>query len=119
MDRITLAGMSFFVHVGHTAAERKVGHHLEVDIVMDTDTSRAGATDALADSIDYARAYRVLRETLEGKEMNLLEAVAERAADALKPLGASRVVVRVRKREPPIPHGRAAYAEVEIERRFR
>lgn len=118
MDKITLKNVSFYTHVGCTAEERRVGQHLELDVELHTDLHRAGESDDIKASIDYAQVYRALAAAVSGREQFLVEAIAERAADALKPFGAKRVVVRVRKAAPPFPDGRAEFAEVEIVREF-
>lgn len=82
------------------------------------DLRAAGTTDDLARSIDYAAVYRAVETAVAGREQYLIEALAERAADACKAFGPARVVVRVRKPAPPFPDGRAQYAEVEIAREF-
>lgn len=115
-DRITLRNMRFFTHVGCTSEERHVGQHLEVDVEFHLDLREAGENDRIASTINYADAYRLLRGAIENVEANLLETIAERAAAAIKPMGARSVVVRVRKQAPPIPGAHADYAEVEISR---
>lgn len=116
MDRITLRNMRVFTHVGCTVDERRVGQHLEVDLEFHLDLRPAGTTDRIAESIDYARAHQLVKDAVEGFEANLLETIAERAASALQGLGASRIVVCVRKPAPPIPGGHADHAEVEVSR---
>lgn len=115
-DKITLRNMRVFTHVGCSAEERRVGQHLELDLEFHLDLQPAGTTDRIVESIDYARAHQLVKEAVEGFEANLLETIAERAAAALQGLGASRIVVRVRKPAPPIPGGHADHAEVEVHR---
>lgn len=116
MDVIRLRNMRLYTHVGCTSEERRVGQHLEMDLEFELDLREAGTTDRIGASIDYAVAYRRVREAVEGLEANLLETVAERAAAALLDLGARAVVVRVRKPTPPMPGAYADFAEVEIRR---
>lgn len=115
-DRVTLRNLRVYTHVGCTAEERRVGQHLEVDIEFRLDLREAGTTDRIGASIDYAAAATRVRDAVSGIEVNLLETVAERAADALHALGAREIVVRVRKPSPPIPGAHADFAEVEIHR---
>jgi dihydroneopterin aldolase len=117
MDRITLRNIRVFTHVGCTAEERRVGQHLEIDIEFHLDLRGPGASDKISDSIDYAKAFALVQKAVAGLEANLLETIAERAADSIADLGAPEVVVRVRKPAPPIPGGHADFAEVEIRRR--
>lgn len=116
MDKITLRNMRVFTHVGCSAEERRVGQHLELDLEFHLDLRPAGTTDRISASIDYAQAHQLVKAAVEGFEANLLETIAERAAAAVKGLGAARVVVRVRKPAPPIPGGHADFAEVQVER---
>ncbi|HWH09412.1 MAG TPA: dihydroneopterin aldolase [Candidatus Thermoplasmatota archaeon] len=114
MDRVTLRNMRVFTHVGCSAEERRVGQHLEMDLEFHLDLR--DVRDRISASVDYALAHRLVKEAVEGVEANLIETVAERAAEAVKGLGAQRVVVRVRKSAPPIPGGHADHAEVQVER---
>lgn len=116
MDRITLRNMRFFTHVGCTAEERRVGQHLEMDVEFHLDLRGPGASDRIGETINYAEAYTRLRDTLENKEAQLLETIAQSAADALAGMGQQETVIRVRKNAPPIPGAHADYAEVEIRR---
>lgn len=116
MDRITLRNMRVFTHVGCSSEERRVGQHLELDLEFHLDLKPAGTTDRISESIDYAKAHQLVKDAVEGFEANLIETIAERAAAAVKGLGAQRVVVRVRKPAPPIPGGHADHAEVEVVR---
>jgi 7,8-dihydroneopterin aldolase/epimerase/oxygenase len=114
VDRVSLRNMRVFTHVGCTAEERRVGQHLEID--FDAFLDLAGAGDRIGATLDYAEAYRRIRAAVEEKEANLIETIAERAAQALLALGPREVVVRVRKPAPPIPGAHADFAEVEIRR---
>jgi len=117
MDAIRLRNMRVFTHVGCTSQERDVGQHLEMDVEFRLDLREAGTSDRIGATLDYATAYRRVKEAVENREANLLETIAERAAAALLAMGAREVTVRVRKPAPPIPGAHADYAEVEIQRR--
>lgn len=116
MDAIRLRNMRFFTHVGCTAEERRVGQHLEMDLEFRMDLRKAGESDRIDATIDYADAFARVRDAVERVEANLLETIAERAAAALLDMGVPEVVVRVRKPTPPIPGAYAEHAEVEIRR---
>ncbi len=115
-DIIRLKGLRFFTHVGCTVEERKVGQYLDIDVEMMLDLREATSEDAIAKSLDYSEAVRVIGRAIAGREANLIETLAERAATAVLGLGADEVVVRIRKPAPPMPVGHAEYAEVEIRR---
>ena len=96
-----MEGMAFFGRHGVFPAERELGARFTVDVALEGDLSTAGRSDRLEDTIDYARAYGLVREVVEGDSCHLLEAVAERIAGRLLELPrVERATVRVRKRPP-------------------
>ena len=115
VDRILMDGMAFFGRHGVFPAERELGARFSVDVELEGDLRAAGASDRLEDTIDYARAYDLVREVVEGEPCHLLEAVAQRIADRVLQLpGVSRVTIRVHKK-PPLP-GEFRAVAVEITR---
>lgn len=101
MDRVLMKGMAFFGRHGVFPAERELGARLTVDVELEADLSRAAVSDRLEDTIDYAHAYQLVREVVEGEPCHLLEAVAERIASRLLQLDrVQRATVRVNKRPP-------------------
>jgi dihydroneopterin aldolase len=101
MDRLLLEGMAFFGRHGALPAERELGGRFGVDVALEADLGQAGLSDRLEDTVDYVRAYEIVREIVEGEPCSLLEAVAERVAGRLLELQrVERVTVRVSKRPP-------------------
>jgi dihydroneopterin aldolase len=101
VDRILMEGMAFFGRHGVFPAERELGARFTVDVELEGDLRAAGASDRLDDTVNYARAYELVREVVEGEPCHLLEAVAERIAGRLLQLPrVERATVRVRKRPP-------------------
>lgn len=101
LDRLVMEGMAFFGRHGVLPAERELGARFRVDVEMYADLSEGAASDRLDQTVDYARAYELVRQVVEGEPCNLLEAVAGRIADRL--LALERVEsarVRVSKRPP-------------------
>jgi len=93
--------MVFFGRHGALPAERELGARFGVDLVLDADLGPAGLSDRLEDTVDYVRAYEIVREIVEGEPCRLLEAVAERVASRLLQLQrVERVTVRISKRPP-------------------
>ena len=115
VDRILMDGMAFFGRHGVFPAERELGARFSVDVELEGDLRVPGATDRLEDTIDYALAYDLVRQVVEGEPCHLLEAVAQRIADRLlKIQGVTRATIRVRKK-PPLP-GEFRSVAVEITR---
>jgi dihydroneopterin aldolase len=101
MDRILMEGMAFFGRHGVFPAERELGARFTVDVELFGELSEAARSDRLDSTIDYARAYALVKEVVEGDSCHLLEAVAERIAGRLLALPrVERAVVRVRKKPP-------------------
>jgi len=117
-DRIVLTGLTFYGYHGVHPEERALGQRFVVDLALDLDLRPAGESDDLAQTASYSEIYRLVREVVEGPPKNLLEAVAERVAQAaLEASGARAVRVRIAKPWAPIKGSAAGTAAVEIYRR--
>ncbi len=101
-DLLVLEGMSFYGYHGETQAERTLGNRFHVDVEIRMDLATAGRTDDIRDTLDYSRAFALIRAVLEEQHYSLIEAIAARVADTL--LAEPRIVsVRVRVgKQPPI-----------------
>jgi dihydroneopterin aldolase len=107
--------MTFYGYHGVSKAERETGRRFEVDCELELDIRKAAKTDKLADTKNYTRVYGVVEEIVSRNKFNLLETVAARIAKQLhEDFAPKRVIVRVRKRIPPIP-GNLDYIEVEYD----
>jgi len=88
-----------------------------VDVEMAYDLARPGRSDDLADTIDYSQVYELVKEIGERESFHLIEALAERTADAiLERFPVEEVTLRVRKLTPRMA-GSFDYVGVEIRRR--
>ena len=118
MDRIVLSGMVFYGYHGVSSEERTLGQRFIVDLEVEADTRRAGASDDISDAIDYSAVYQVVRDVVEGPPKQLLEAVAEEVARrVLSGFDGTAVRVRVTKPSPPIPGAVMSGMSVEVYRR--
>jgi dihydroneopterin aldolase len=87
-----------------------------VDVDIFTDLRAAGRSDDLKQTIHYGEVYRLTKTVVEGEPCHLIEAVAERIAQALlQRFPIPRLRVRVRKPHAPL-RGPVDFVEVEIER---
>lgn len=105
-DRIELRGLRLVGVVGVLPEERTRAQPLELDVDLSVDTSSAGASDALADTVDYGAVCDTLSELVAGLRPELLERLAVVAADAVLALDPriESVELAVRKLRPPVPH---------------
>lgn len=117
MDKIILNKMAFYGYHGVFPEETRLGQRFIVDMIVETSLEKAGKTDNLEDSINYGELYQICKEIVEGKPYKLVEAVAEKIAEAtlIRFEGISQATVRVIKPDPPIP-GHYESVAVEITR---
>lgn len=116
MDRIKLKGMTFYAFHGVSKSERELGQQYEIDVELSVDTKKAGNTDNIEDTINYAEVFDRVESIVEKNSFKLLETVAERISNALlKDFEISGIKVVVRKINPPVK-GIIDHVEVEIER---
>lgn len=104
MDKIVLTGMQFYGYHGVFPEENKLGQRFVVDVEMMLSLERAGKSDTIADTINYAEACEVIRNIVEKRTFKLIEAVAEQVASALLSTytDINEVTVRVHKPHPPV-----------------
>jgi len=116
VDKIILKDMEFYGYHGVLPEETRLGQRFSVDMELSLDLSKAGQSDNRNDTVNYAEAFRTVREVVEGRPRNLIEAVAEDiAAAVLERFPVYMVTVRVKKPCAPVP-GNFAYMAVEITR---
>lgn len=95
--------MRFFSHHGVTEQERVIGCHYLVNLTLTFDCSAAACSDELADTVNYAEVYGVVREAMACPS-RLIEHVAARIARAVFALspGIAALTVRLSKQNPPM-----------------
>ena len=117
-DLIRLQGMTFSAAHGASPGEHTRERRFIVDLEVEADLRRAGATDDLADTVNYSALHGVVREVMTGPPVNLLETLAERIAKrVLEDFPVTAVRVRVGKPGVPVDEGGRAMASVEVRRR--
>jgi len=106
LDRIELRGLRLVGTHGVLPEERERAQPFEVDLDLEVDLSKAGRSDALADTVDYGAIADAVAAVVRGPHADLLEHLAERIAEAALTAGAphaAAVTVTVRKTRPPVP----------------
>lgn len=97
MDEISLSKLVVETHIGITPEEREVLQKLHVSVVLETDTRKAGKTDAIEDTIDYAAVAQSITD-LAQQERSTIECFAEDIATTiLQTLKPESVRVTVQK----------------------
>jgi 7,8-dihydroneopterin aldolase/epimerase/oxygenase len=102
-DTILLQGIRLEGRHGASDDERALPQMLEVDLEVEADLRVAGASDDLAETVDYGPLVDICRTVVETGSYRLLEAIAANIADrVLDVAGVLAVTVRVRKLAVPI-----------------
>ncbi len=117
MDKIYLNRMSFYGYHGVFEAEAQLGQRFYVDLELSLNLAKAGESDDLNDTVNYADIFTRVQQIVEGERYKLVEALAERIAQQLlQGFPFAEVKVRVTKPHPPI-HGHYDSVAVEMVRR--
>lgn len=96
MITIRVEDLRLFGRHGVHAHEKEQGQEFVFDVTLDVGTR--GASDRIADAVDYRAVTRVVQEVNDSRSFDLIEALADAAAAALyERFSADRVCVRVTK----------------------
>ncbi|MFD1872420.1 dihydroneopterin aldolase [Hymenobacter bucti] len=82
MGQIALEGMEFFAFHGYYDEEQKIGNKYGVDLHLKTDLHAAGASDKLAETVNYEVLYRLVLAEMQ-LPARLLEHLAHRILDRI------------------------------------
>lgn len=117
MDKIYFNGMSFYGYHGVFGAEAELGQRFYVDLVLSLDLSKAGASDDLNDTVNYAEIFSCVQKIVEGERYNLVEKLTAQIAERLLvQFPFSEAKVKVTKPNPPI-NGHYEAVAIEMTRR--
>jgi dihydroneopterin aldolase len=101
---IVVSGLEAMGVHGVLPEEQTRAQPFGVDLELELDLDAAGASDDLADTLDYAAVIAVVVRIVETERYQLLERLATRIAAACREdTRVTRVVVTVRKLRPPVP----------------
>jgi dihydroneopterin aldolase len=110
---VEISSLSVFTHHGVTKAEQDTGQRLVFDISLDLEDCDATVTDRLEDTVDYGAVCDAVTYVATERSYRTLERLCTAVADMLlERFGATGVVVRATKPEPPLP---VAVEEVSVE----
>ncbi|HEX9351626.1 MAG TPA: dihydroneopterin aldolase [Gaiellaceae bacterium] len=113
MIAVELEALEVFGRHGVEEEERREGQMFFYDVRFEV--SDAALSDRIEDAVDYRLVADCVREISEGRDFNLIEALAAAVADAL--LARFEVeLVRVRVRKPHPAGVPAAYSAATVER---
>ena len=110
--------MVFYGYHGVLPEERSLGQRFVVDVDLSADLRKAGESDDLTLTVNYAKVLDLVKSIVTGPSFLLIETVAERIASAVfadYPL-VDAITVAIRKPSVPISSAVLGSSEVRIER---
>lgn len=112
---IRIKNAVFYAYHGAFSEEQSIGGKFEVDLDILTDFSEAAKTDTLESTIDYDKAYQLIRNLVVKRKFFLIETLAMSISDEILNSfpNALELTVKVRKNNVPLG-GVIDYAEVEV-----
>jgi len=101
---IKIKKATFYGYHGVRSEEQSVGGKFEADVDIYTDFSEAAEEDNLDKTIDYHKVYSFMYHLALEQKYYLIESLACKIADELliKFDRISKIVVRIRKNNPPL-----------------
>ncbi|HEX5417764.1 MAG TPA: dihydroneopterin aldolase [Chloroflexota bacterium] len=118
MDSIFLEGLTFYGYHGVNPEELRLGQRFVVSVTLGLNLAAAGRADDLAQTVNYATLYAMVRDIVEGPPVRLLETLGERITGViLDQTPAEEVVVRIEKPWAPVKGMVAGTAGVTVARR--
>lgn len=118
MDILRLNNIKLHAYHGCLPQERLVGNDYEIDVILRVDLKKAGNSDNLNDTINYAQVYQIVEKCMQ-HPVNLIEHVAEKMAQEIGKQfpQIDSLDIHLRKLNPPV-EGNIQSAEVMISRSF-
>lgn len=103
MDKIIAKGLKFFARHGVNPEEKEKPQRFLFDLEIGLDLSTARQSDQLKDTINYSDLVECVREQVQNRSYNLLEALAESIAESImRRFPAEYVQVTVKKPDAPV-----------------
>ncbi len=102
---IKIEKLEIYAYHGVLEEEKKEGQFFYVDAALDVDTRRAGMTDDLNETVNYAEVCELIAHVMTEEKYDLIETCAEKIAEAIL-LGypaISGVEITINKPSAPIP----------------
>ena len=113
-DKILLQNMMFYGFHGVHEYEREQGQRFYLDVEMTLDVSQAAKSDDVCDTVDYTVIYSRVKDIVENRRFNLLEALGVNIAEMVLEFSlVTQARVKIRKPAAPIP-GQIDFVETEI-----
>ncbi len=98
MDKVIIKDLLVRGIIGINDWERKRAQDILINMILFTDTKRAGETDSITDCVNYSTMSKKVQAYAEGAERLTVEALANDLAKiCLEEEGVQKVILRVEK----------------------
>ena len=116
MSKITLENMEFHAYHGCLEHEKTLGNTFIVTLTMDLDTTLAGKSDELSDTLNYQLVYDVVKQEMEIPS-KLIEHVGQRIVEKVCSsfIQITTLKLKLSKLNPPLG-GKVVAVSIEIEK---
>jgi 7,8-dihydroneopterin aldolase/epimerase/oxygenase len=103
VDIIEISNLRCYGYVGYFPEEKVLGQWFEVNARIAYDLARAGQTDQLTDTLNYAQVIELIKEKIAKSQFALIERLAQVIAqDILEIPLVTEVKLKLTKLSPPI-----------------
>jgi len=103
VDIIEISNLRCYGYVGYFPEEKVLGQWFEVNARISYDLARAGQTDQLTDTLNYAQVIELIKEKIAKSQFALIERLAQVIAqDILEIPLVTEVKLKLTKLSPPI-----------------
>lgn len=117
MDKIYIKDLEVYGFHGVNVEEKKMGQRFIISLELDIDIRKAGLSDDLSETVNYAEVCYKTEEVFLSHKYDLIEKAAEEVAKAILHQFDKITKVKVLLKKPWAPIGKPLdYAAVEIER---
>lgn len=117
MDKIQIRGLNVFAWHGVGLEEKQEGQPFILDVDMECNLKKAGETDSLGDTVNYAAVIEEITRVMREKSYDLIERAASRVAETILKMDERIIRVRVLLKKPEAPiQAQFDYVAVEVTR---
>jgi len=103
VDIIEISNLRCYGYVGYFPEEKVLGQWFEVNARISYDLARAGQTDQLTDTLNYAEVIELIKQKIAKSQFDLIERLAQVIAqDILEIPLVTEVKLKLTKLTPPI-----------------
>jgi dihydroneopterin aldolase len=117
MDVIRLRDVTIFPRLGVAEIEKEWVQKVSLDLELFVDLHAPAASDNVAETVDYEKVYRRIRQVSENRKFHLIESLAGEIAEDVLAHFASIQKLRIRVRKTNLPFdANLSCVEIEMER---